>query len=76
MARKPYINAAAESVSAQPRSDYNEHVREAYTYAASRGIKNTKIEVLPSIQSGYNVEVAVDKRRERNEQLRNMGLIQ
>ena len=76
LARKPYISAAAENVSAQPRNDYNEHIRETYTYAATRGIKNTRIEVLPSISSGYNVEVAVDRRNERNEKLRNMGIIQ
>ena len=76
LARKPYINTAAADVTAQPKSDYNDHLNQAYIYAASQGIKNTKIEVLPSINSGYNVEVAVDRRRERNEKLRNMGLTQ
>lgn len=74
LARKPYIDQAANQLNYNRESSHDAYM-EALNNAQSAGIMNPDVVVMPSIQQGYNLNISVDRRGQRNEILRDLGYV-
>lgn len=74
LARKPYVNAAAENLAFQPM-EHRDRYSEAYARARSMGIDNPKIAMMPGIEEGVDLDIQMRRDEERRQVLQDLGYV-
>lgn len=73
LARKPYVDAAAENLNFEPIS-YKSRYAEAYQEAGRMGVVNPTVAIEPGLETGMDLEIQMERNGERKEVLRDLGL--
>ena len=74
LARKPYIDAAAQELNFQAGS-YSSRYEEAMEAARAGGLVDPNVILMPSINSNYNIQIDADRSEERDSILRELGYV-
>jgi hypothetical protein len=74
LARKPYVQAAAEDLAFEPQDRDNAY-SSALEKAREMGIVNPEISIMPGLKEGIHLEVQMEREEERRIALKDLGYV-